>query len=271
MAFYSFNSNSSYGYNPNSSLHSDHFERLFDPFPHGVEGFDGVMHGRSALSHSLVLDSEKGELVKAPVRVGKKGLSEAKALAALKSHSEAERRRRERINSHLTTLRGLMPFTERMDKASLLAEVISQLKELKKNAVETSEGFLIPMDADEVRVEPCDDGAEDGIMTYRATLCCEYRPQFFSDLRQAIDPLQLEMRKSEVSTLGCRVKNEFVYACCKGDNINMTECQVIADNVHQALTSVVDKASVVPEYSPSITLPTKRQKASSFDTSSSSS
>lgn len=116
MASYSYNSNSSYGtYNPNSSLRQSDFGRLFDPFPQGG-GFDnGVMAlGGSALSHSLVLDSEKGELVKAPVRVGKKGVSEAKALAALKSHSEAERRRRERINAHLTTLRGLIPLTERV-------------------------------------------------------------------------------------------------------------------------------------------------------------
>lgn len=63
----------------------------------------------------MVLDSEKGELVKAPARVGKKGVSEAKALAALKSHSEAERRRRERINAHLTTLRSLVPCTDKVN------------------------------------------------------------------------------------------------------------------------------------------------------------
>ena len=51
------------------------------------------MIGGSAPSHSLVMDSEKGELVKAPARLGKKGVSEEKTLAALKSHSEAERRR----------------------------------------------------------------------------------------------------------------------------------------------------------------------------------
>ncbi|KAF5474516.1 hypothetical protein F2P56_006409 [Juglans regia] len=260
-------SNSSYGYNPNPSFQSD-FKRLLDPFPHSVKGFNGVMLGGSALSHSLVLDSERGELVKAPTIVGKKGVSEEKALAALKSHSEAERRRRERINAHLTTLRGLVPCNERMDKATLLAEVISQLKELKKKAVETSQGFLIPMDADEVRVEPCDiiDGADVGTMSYKASLCCDYRPQLFSDLRKAIDSLQPEMAKAEISTLGSRVKNAFVFTCCKGGCINIEECQAVASNVHQALSSVLDKASAIPEYSPRTTHPSKRPRVSFFDT-----
>lgn len=62
----------------------------------------------------LVLNSEKDELVKSPTKIGKKGVSEEKALAAMKSHSEAERRRRERINRHLDTLRGLVPCNEKV-------------------------------------------------------------------------------------------------------------------------------------------------------------
>lgn len=160
-----------------------------------------------------------------------------------------------------------------MDKATLLAEVISQMKELKQNAAEASEGFLIPTDADEVRVEPCNDGAEDGTITsYRASVCCESRPQLFSDLRQAIDSLQLEMVKVEISTLGNRVKNTFVFTCSKGENISIEECEGLASHVHQALTSVLDKAApALPEYSPRTTLPSKRRRTSFFDTPSSSS
>lgn len=70
-----------------------------------------------AVPQSLVLDTEKEELVKASGReVGKKGdRAETKSVAALKSHSEAERRRRERINAHLTALRGLVPSNEKVD------------------------------------------------------------------------------------------------------------------------------------------------------------
>lgn len=74
----------------------------------------------SGSGSSLVLDGERGELVRAPaVRIGKKGggkggLLDEKAMIALRNHSEAERRRRERINSHLSVLRGMISGTEKV-------------------------------------------------------------------------------------------------------------------------------------------------------------
>lgn len=74
----------------------------------------------SGSGSSLVLDGERGELVRAPaVRIGKKGvgkggLLDEKAVTALRNHSEAERRRRERINSHLSVLRGMISGTEKV-------------------------------------------------------------------------------------------------------------------------------------------------------------
>ncbi|KGN65644.1 putative transcription factor bHLH107 [Cucumis sativus] len=242
-----------------------------DPFLHSLENFNrGFVRGGSILSQSLVLNGEKGELVKAPIQASKKRVSEEKALAALKNHSEAERRRRERINSHLSTLRGLVPCPLKRDKATLLAEVVRQVKELKKKAAEVSNGVFVPMDTDEVNVEPCGVGAN-GDMSFKATLCCEYRPELLSDLKQTLDSLHLKLVKAEISTLGNRVKNIFIFTSAIADNGDHPEAsRHLASSVHQAISFVLEKASS-PEYSPRTTLPMKRRRLSSLDTSSSSS
>ncbi|KAK6932668.1 Myc-type, basic helix-loop-helix (bHLH) domain [Dillenia turbinata] len=254
----------------NYEFGTDYF-RMFDPFVHSFGGFNGVSNIGSGLSSSLVLDSEKSELVKAPVKLGKKGVSEAKALAALKSHSEAERRRRERINAHLDTLRGLVPCHEKMDKATLLAEVIKQVKVLEQDAIEASKGFLIPLDTNAVIVEPLDDIEEYGSCCFSASLCCEFSSDLLSDLRQAVDGLPVKMEKAEISTLGCRVKSVFILSGNgKGSAEDGEECQLLMNSVRRALTLVMEKASS-PEYAPRTTLLSKRRRVSFFDSSSSSS
>jgi hypothetical protein len=60
-------------------------------------------------SFSLVLDRERGVLVEAPAKIAQKGVSTERSVEALKNHSEAERRRRARINAHLDTLRSVIP------------------------------------------------------------------------------------------------------------------------------------------------------------------
>eukprot|EP00252_Welwitschia_mirabilis_P001792 TRINITY_DN11727_c0_g1_i1.p1 TRINITY_DN11727_c0_g1~~TRINITY_DN11727_c0_g1_i1.p1 ORF type:complete len:360 (+),score=33.39 TRINITY_DN11727_c0_g1_i1:405-1484(+) len=132
---------------------------------------------------------------------------EAKALAASKSHSEAERRRRERINNHLATLRSLLPNTTKTDKASLLAEVIEHVKELKRLVEDIGQKSPVPSEADEVSVDHLD---EEGRLLLRASLCCEDRPDLLTDLIKTLRTLRLRTVKAEMATLGGRVKNVFV-------------------------------------------------------------
>lgn len=218
---------------------------------------------RNGSASSLVLDSERSELVEAPTNLEPKAGSAERTVAALRSHCEAERRRRARINAHLDTLRGLVPGANKMDKASLLAEVISHLKDLKRSAAEASDGFVIPVDFDELIVER-EDGFDGAPYSIRASLCCDYKPGLLSDLREALQALHLIIMRAEIATLGGRMKNIVVMASCKEGNISDTE-------VRQTLSSVLDKFSASKEISLGTTLPNKRRRFSIFNSLSSSS
>ncbi|XP_077251140.1 transcription factor bHLH30-like [Tasmannia lanceolata] len=241
--------------------------RIYGEFSQNIDGFRQM--GRSgSSSSSLILDCDRGELVKAPARLAQRGITDEKVKAALKNHSEAERRRRERINAHLAALRSLVPSTDKMDKAALLAEVISQVKELKRHATEISKGHTIPSDVDEVRVESNVEGLNKECFHIKASLCCEDRPELLADLQQALQALQLKLVRAEISTLGGRVKNVFVMTC--EGNTNDIEHRTFAGSVHQALKAVLDRVAS-PEFSPTTALSNKRRRISLFESSSSSS
>ncbi|CAA6671549.1 unnamed protein product [Spirodela intermedia] len=232
------------------SLHFGDFQ-LMRGFP------EEVVHGGVAAQTALVFEREKP---------GKSGLTvEPRAAMALKSHSEAERRRRERINAHLSTLRTLIPGTGKMDKAALLTEVISRIKELKTSTTEISQGVNVPADADEVKVE------------VEASLCCADRPELLMDLKQTLLALRLRTVKAEISTVGGRVKNDIVLTCEGGGAAAATgeydtECNIFTNNVHQALKSVLERASSQPDFSAGSPLSGKRRRLSppSFPAASSS-
>ncbi|KAK4720445.1 hypothetical protein R3W88_010678 [Solanum pinnatisectum] len=133
-------------------------------------------------------------------------IMDAKALAASKSHSEAERRRRERINNHLAKLRSLLPSTTKTDKASLLAEVIQHVKELKRQTSQIAQtNPLIPTEINELTVDYCNN--EEGILMIKASLCCEDRSDLLPDLISTLKSLRLKTLKAEITTLGGRVRN----------------------------------------------------------------
>lgn len=231
----------------------------------GFTANSGVIESGFTSSSSLVLDNQIGELVEASVRERNKGLPSERSIEALKNHSEAERRRRARINAHLDTLRTVIPGANKMDKASLLAEVIRHLKELKGNAEQACEGLMIPKDSDEIRVEEQEEGSNGFPYSIKASLCCEYKPGLLSDIRQALDALHLMIMRAEIATLGGRMKNVFVIISCKEHNVEDSEYrQFLAGSVHQALKSVVDRFSA----SQDLVGIRKRRRISIFNSSS---
>ncbi|CAL5001968.1 unnamed protein product [Urochloa decumbens] len=193
------------------------------PPPHGLlapGGFGGgvaLPQGSSRMMVSGLLGTLQAELG----RMTAKEIMDAKALAASRSHSEAERRRRQRINSHLARLRSLLPNTTKTDKASLLAEVIEHVKELKRqtsavlgggadgedasSAAARRHNMLLPTESDELAVEAGEDG--EGRLLVRASLCCEDRAGLIPDIARALAALRLRARRAEIATLGGRVRN----------------------------------------------------------------
>ncbi|XP_010271836.1 PREDICTED: transcription factor bHLH106-like [Nelumbo nucifera] len=143
-------------------------------------------------------------------------MPQARALAASRNHKEAEKRRRERINSHLDKLRTLLPCNSKTDKASLLAKVIQHVKELKQQTSEIPELELFPSETDEITVFPGDFSGT-GRLILKASLCCEDRSDLLPDLIETLKSLRLKTIRAEMATLGGRVRNVLVVAG-EGDN-----------------------------------------------------
>ncbi|KAF8643600.1 hypothetical protein HU200_066654 [Digitaria exilis] len=252
-------------------------------------------------------DASAAELDAPPERKGDDRRSE-KAAMALKSHSEAERRRRERINAHLATLRNMVPSNDKvmtssllqtslplplassrtrctpadegetMDKAALLAEVITHVKKLKTSAARIRSHCAVPADDDDVTVElvapgaatPSPSPSHGGGVLVKATLSCDDGADVYADVKSALRPLGLRVVGSEVTMLGGRVRFTFLMSsspCGGGGNVSGG----VADSVRQALQSVIDKANSALEFAPRTSLLNKRRRVSTFESSSSSS
>ncbi|KAI3704415.1 hypothetical protein L1987_74635 [Smallanthus sonchifolius] len=146
--------------------------------------------------------------------------TEEKAAAACNRHSEAERRRRKRINGHLATLRGLLPNTVKADKASLLAEVVRQVKELKKKTAELEsmgmdhsddttqnhEYYMIPTENDELELTYIGEDSSTKKIMIKVRICCDERPGLITELTRALGSINVKLLRTEIGTLGGRLK-----------------------------------------------------------------
>ncbi|PPR91880.1 hypothetical protein GOBAR_AA28801 [Gossypium barbadense] len=126
-------------------------------------------------------------------------IAEDKATTVYTSHSQAEKRRRDRINAQLSALRELIPMSH------------------KKSA----KAFNIPTEMDEVTVDwdrPQDinpNGTRQGNdskdkIFIRASVCCDDRPEVFTELIKILKGLRLNTIKADISSVGGRMKCNFI-------------------------------------------------------------
>ncbi|KAF9618223.1 hypothetical protein IFM89_000858 [Coptis chinensis] len=209
--------------------------------------------GSSSDHHLRILSDPLGQTVHQPgstpfglqSEMGKmtaQEIMDAKALAASKSHSEAERRRRERINNHLAKLRSLLPSTTKTDKASLLAEVIQHVKELKRQTSQIAEASPVPTETDELTVDASD---ENGQFIIKASLCCEDRSDLLPELIKTLKALKLRTLKAEITTLGGRVKNVLFITGedqeSNNNNDQQLQQQQAINSIQEALKAVMER------------------------------
>ncbi|CAD6239684.1 unnamed protein product [Miscanthus lutarioriparius] len=135
---------------------------------------------------------------------------------ALKIHSEAERRRRERINAHLATLRSMIPDTRQVcDGQGHLACQSGRASEAPEEGSKRGhhpEHDPAP-ETDEVSIE-LNTGA-DRVIYIRASISCDDRPDLVAGLAQAFHGLRLRTVRADMTSLGGRARHVFVLCKCK--------------------------------------------------------
>nr|GEW38586.1 transcription factor bHLH30-like [Tanacetum cinerariifolium] len=179
--------------------------------------------------------------------------AEAKAAAACNRHSEAERRRRKRINGHLATLRSILPTSVKTDKASLLAEVVRRVKELKKMAAEfeskameqsddiirNNEYYMIPTENDELELTYVGEDSSTKKIMIKARLCCDDRAEFIAELTRALSLVHAKLVRTEIGTLSGRIK------CVLWVQVSSVTKDQGINELRSALKVVMDRATLL--------------------------
>ncbi|QHO43487.1 Transcription factor [Arachis hypogaea] len=96
-----------------------------------------------------------------------------------------------------------------MDKATLLGSIVDHVKDLKLKAMDVSKSITIPSETDEVTIE-CDPDHQDEsyakvkILKHNiviSSVCCDDRPELFSELIQVLKGLRLTAVKTDIAVL----------------------------------------------------------------------
>lgn len=191
---------------------------------------------------------------------------DGKVGSASKNHSEAEKRRRDRINAHLATLRKLVSNSNKMDKAALLGKVVEHVKELKSETMEISKVFTVPTDSDELIID-FDSTMVDphNNLFIKASICCEDRPELFSEINHAVNSLRLTVIQADMTCLGGRIKCNFIF--CVTSNTSDTEIRALKQSLKILFSRIISTSSWTTS---NYRIKSKRQRffcSSNYDTS----
>ncbi|ESQ52727.1 hypothetical protein EUTSA_v10017126mg [Eutrema salsugineum] len=175
------------------------------------------------------------------------GIEKAESLS--RSHRLAEKRRRDRINSHLSALRKLVPDSDKLDKAALLATVIEQVKELKQKAKESQIFQDLPTEADEVTVQSetisNDFESDTNRVIFKASFCCEDQPEAISEIVRVLTKFQLETIQAEIICLGGRTRINFILkdSDCKETTKMAASAKALKQSLCAALNRITSSSS----------------------------
>ncbi|KAK6929491.1 Myc-type, basic helix-loop-helix (bHLH) domain [Dillenia turbinata] len=196
-----------------------------------------------------------------PCSIPCEGVGEDRSVSASKSHSQAEKRRRDRINAQLASLRKFIPKSDKMDKAHLLATVVDHVKELKRRASEVYKVLTLPTEVDEVTVDceldqdfpPSNIDQSKSCIFIKASLCCDDRPELFSELIQALKGLKLTTVRADMASLGGRIKG--ILVLCTEDAEEGICINTLKQTLKVALSRLASSSTV-----PTNRITSKRQR-----------
>lgn len=138
--------------------------------------------------------------------------------------------------------KGLFIFPAlQMDKATLLARVVDQVKLLKRKASEATQSMALPPETNEVSIElhAGDSGVfvagADKMIYMKASISCDDRPDLIAGLIEAFRGLRLRTVRADLTSLGGRVQHVFLLCRDEGWGASLRS---LKEALRQALAKV---------------------------------
>ncbi|KAF7830927.1 transcription factor MYB44-like [Senna tora] len=145
-----------------------------------------------------------------------------------------------------------------MDKAALLGSVIEHVKDLKRKAMDIGTSLTVPTEIDEVLIDHDPQEAGDSNnnkvnfklksisnsskIVIKASVCCEDRPELFSELIQVLKGLKLTAVKAEIGSVGGRIKSILVL-CSKEIEQDSVCLTTLKHSLKSAVTKIAASSS----------------------------